>query len=111
MEQGAAPNRNCIEFRHGHSLEFLWWIESVFFEGLAKHFNGRMFDEGIGFYDRDPEPEKITTYKDYILRSRKDISDDKSRIGDFKRWKILKWNKQFLKGLPKEVINDLNLNL
>ena len=59
--------QSCIEFRHGHSFRFMWWVEGVFRENLGKHYNAKMWDDGVGECGK-AEPEKYETFKHYVVR-------------------------------------------
>lgn len=53
---------NIIEFRHGHSLAFMWWVEAVIRENLGAIYNAEMADEGCDI-DPKPKPEDIETFE------------------------------------------------
>lgn len=55
---------SVIEFRHGHGYSFLWWIEGVFRENLAKYYNAQTIDDGDGILI-DACPEKYETYAEW----------------------------------------------
>lgn len=56
----------CLEFRHGHYFHFMWWVEGVFRENLGKHYNAKMFDEGVGDCG-EPEPERFSSFREYVV--------------------------------------------
>lgn len=60
----------CIEFRHGHSFDFLWWLEREFTLYLKEAFPGKTVDDGIGEYEI--EPTHYSTYYEYLEAKYKD---------------------------------------
>lgn len=62
-----AKKPNCIEFRHGHGYNCLWWIENQIREQLAEKYKARCYDDGIGWYER--EYVHYPTYREYLLKT------------------------------------------
>jgi hypothetical protein len=65
----------CIEFRHGHAYQFMWWVEYEIREELARLYNAQVVDDGLGTFDPpqlDPQLERYDTYRDYLVRTRWD---------------------------------------
>jgi len=57
-------SRRRLETRKSGGGDFMGWIETLFQEGIAFHFNGRCGNEGVG--ERwDPRPEKFPTFRAY----------------------------------------------
>jgi len=57
-------SRRRLETRKGGGGDFMGWIETLFQEGIAAHFNGRCGSEGVG--ERwDPRPDKFMTFRAY----------------------------------------------
>lgn len=93
--------QSCIEFRHGHSFNFMWWVEGVFRENLGKHYNAKMWDDGIG--ECGPaNPEKHETFKSYAISG-------ETNKDNIKQWKKIQfdWQKE---SIPVELIEALNLD-
>ena len=93
--------QSCIEFRHGHSFQFMWWVEGVFRENLGAHYNAQMWDDGTGWLEK-AKPERYETFKSYSSgcgRTQKEI----------KAWKKyhFDWQKD---SIPKELIEKLDLD-
>lgn len=64
-EPKTISEQSCIEFRHGHSFRFMWWVEGVFRENLGKYYNAKMWDDGVG--ECGPaNPERYETFKTYL---------------------------------------------
>lgn len=97
--------QSCIEFRHGHSFQFMWWVEGVFRENLGKHYNARMWDDGTSWLG-PASPEKYENFQEYIESYAKDRSD-KAAIKVFKNHKLPDWQ---LEEIPKELVEKLNLD-
>jgi hypothetical protein len=94
--------QSCIEFRHGHSFQFMWWVEGVFRENLGKHYNANMWDDGIG--ECGPaNPEHFETFKTYAIGN-KNYSEN-----EIKKWKEVNFDWQKEK-IPEELIKALDLD-
>jgi hypothetical protein len=99
--------QSCIEFRHGHSFRFMWWVEGVFRENLGKHYNAKMWDDGIG--ECEPaNPKKYETFKSY-LTSDEEGYDKNVNKEKLKQWKDFEFGLQ-KDAIPVELINALNLD-
>lgn len=96
---------SCIEFRHGHSFQFLWWFEGVFRENLGRIYNARMWDDGIGWCNSPAEPEKYETFETYV-RTLADVLP-KSTVQELYEYKFPEYQRE---GIPAEVIEKLKLN-
>ncbi len=57
--------QSVIEFRHGHTFNFMWWVEGVIRENLGAIYNARMFDDGCEI-DPEPHPEKYETFNTFV---------------------------------------------
>ena len=93
--------QSCIEFRHGHSFRFMWWVEGVFRENLGKIFNAKMWDDGTGECE-DAKPENFESFKSYLLQfcdKEEDLSKQKQFHFEPQKYVI-----------PKELIETLNLD-
>ena len=55
----------CIETRHGHAFQILWWIEGELIRFLAERYNARVVDDGSGEYDWH-EHHVCASYKEYL---------------------------------------------
>lgn len=95
----------CIEFRHQYRYNFLWWVHSVFFENLAKHFKGKLYDEGIGYYDRGPDPDKYSTYEKYFMATN-GIKGTPTILGKLKMRTL---NRLAIGKVPSELADALGL--
>lgn len=71
--KGDAP---CLNFPHGHTLPFMWWIEYVIREQLAKMLNLKQYDEGIG--DCENEYTDYQTYEEYFKAQNQFCQNDKT---------------------------------
>lgn len=61
----------CIEFRHGHSYDFLWWIEREITKKLHDVFGGVTVDDGIGQYEIEPvEHRYYYNYLEWMYKER-----------------------------------------
>lgn len=58
-------NEHHIEFRHGHAYPHFWFLEGVFRENLAQHFDGITIDEG-DCVERTPSPDKFESFEIYL---------------------------------------------
>lgn len=58
-----------LEFRHGHTYNFMWWVEGVIRENLGAHYNGYMLDEGAEI-DSTPHPEKYASFEIFAGQNR-----------------------------------------
>lgn len=58
---------SVIEFRHGHQFPFMWFIEGVIRENLAKDYDAYMVDEGTGT-PTQPKPENFETFEAFCNR-------------------------------------------
>jgi len=94
--------QSCIEFRHGHAFQFMWWVEGVFRENLGKHYNAQMWDDGTGWLEK-AKPELYKTLESYVTGIG---CKTKEQI---KAWKKLHfdWQKD---EIPKELIKKLKLD-
>jgi hypothetical protein len=101
-DESGTPNvllkQSVIEFRHGHSYSFLWWIEGVFRENLAKHYGAQTRDDG-DWVLRDACPEDYETYEIYAKDTHPMFDEQKSLPEDVIN--ILK-----VKGLTPEEIEE-----
>ncbi len=99
--------QSCIEFRHGHSFHFMWWVEGVFRENLGKHYSARMWDDGIGECSSE-NLDKYETYKSYLTHAKLDKSEEenKENLKECKRIHF-DWQKE---SIPEELIRVLNLD-
>lgn len=62
------PSRPCLNFRHGHSYDCLWWIEETILLELCERYKiKRIYDEGIGWFPADIS-HRCVTYADYLKR-------------------------------------------
>jgi len=52
----------AIEFRHGHPYRILYWIESYIRASLAKKYNCKAWDDGIGPYQEKDPAETLEEY-------------------------------------------------
>jgi len=99
--------QSCIEFRHGHSFQFMWWVEGVFRENLGKHYNAKMWDDGVG--ECGPaNPERYETFQTYASFHYVD-KDGNLNKENLKRWKEIHfdWQKE---NIPIELIKTFNLD-
>jgi hypothetical protein len=99
--------QSCIEFRHGHSFDFMWWVEGVFRENLGKHYNAKMWDDGIGECET-ANPERYETFKTYASFNYAD-KDGNLNKENLKKWKEIHfdWQKDTI---PVELIKAFNLD-
>ncbi len=51
-----------FEFRHGHGSDVWWWFESQVRAKLFDVFGGKSLDDGIGWYEQNPED----TLREYL---------------------------------------------
>lgn len=58
----------CIEFRHGHVYQFLWWVEYEIREELACRYDAWSVDDSDFKFDQ-PQQERFNTYEDYLKRN------------------------------------------
>lgn len=98
--------QSCIEFRHGHSYNFMWWVEGVFRENLGKHYNARMWDDGCGWIEEPQKLERYESFESYVRTLCKD-PNDKKLVKEMKDFKFPDWQ---LEEIPKELIDKLNLD-
>lgn len=91
---------SVIEFRHGHSYMFMWWVEGVVRENLGKIYKARMFDDGCEIPPK-PNPAKFETFETYCRFWGK----DKKTVKAIKANKFPVWQK-----VPKEIVEKLKLN-
>ena len=98
--------QSCIEFRHGHSYNFMWWVEGVFRENLGKHYNARMWDDGTGWIDGPQKMERYESFEAYVRTLCKD-TNDKKLVKEMKDFKFPDWQ---LEEIPKDLIDKLNLD-
>jgi hypothetical protein len=60
----------CIEFRHGHCCQMLWWIEDEIRNALAAKYQAKQYDDGIGDYtpsvEYNSEIRTYNTFHDYV---------------------------------------------
>lgn len=94
--------QSCIEFRHGHSFRFMWWVEGVFRENLGKHYNANMWDDGIGECG-PPNPEDFETFKKYLAGegnlTKEELQQSKKINFDLQK-----------ESIPEELIKTLDLD-
>lgn len=91
---------SVLEFRHGHTFFFMWWVEGVIRENLGKIYSASMFDDGTDI-NPTPNPEKYKTFEHYC---RKDKAS-KKEIKTIKNHYLPSWQK-----VPKELIEKLSLD-
>lgn len=101
-EPKVISKQSCIEFRHGHSFQFMWWVEGLFRENLGVHYNAEMWDDGVGECGK-PDPERYETFKTYVTRI-----ETKTKA-EVKAWKNLHFNWQ-KKDIPADLAEKLNLD-
>ena len=99
--------QSCIEFRHGHSFNFMWWVEGVFRENIGKHYNAKMWDDGVGECGH-ANPERYETFQTYASFNYVD-KDGNLNKENLKRWKEIHfdWQKE---NIPAELIKTFNLD-
>ena len=69
--------KKCITFRHGHGLNFMWWIEYEIREELAKLYNAVSKDDG--YEGKDPPClERFDSYIEYFRFTRKSMYENQS---------------------------------
>ncbi len=83
--------QNCIEFRHGHAYNLMWYIEGVFREALGEHYKARMWDDGVGWIEEGPDVKRFESFKKYKNGYMSDL------------------DKEELKEIPKNIIKKLEL--
>ena len=54
-----------IEFRHGHTFDFMWWVEAVIRENLGQIYGAHMYDDGCEI-DPEPNPERYETFDTFL---------------------------------------------
>jgi hypothetical protein len=97
---------SVIEFRHGHSFQFMWWVEGVVRENLGKIYNARMFDDGC---EIDPKPNHVR-YETFEIfcRTKDDLTQmDKKLVKQSKKWWLPSYQAKII---PKEIKEGLNLD-
>jgi hypothetical protein len=97
-EPKTLSTQSCIEFRHGHSFQFMWWVEGVFRENLGKHYNAEMYDDGTG-WEGPAKPDRYETFEKYMTNN-----------GKLTKKEINKWLKLQMEGAPSELVETLKLN-
>lgn len=95
--------QSCIEFRHGHTFSFMWWVEGVLRENLGKHYNAKMWDDGTGWLDEPPRADQFETFETYIRTLATKVEDVKL----IKDHKLPDWQ---MENIPKELIDVLKLD-
>jgi hypothetical protein len=53
-----------IEFRHGHTFQFMWWVEAVIRENLGQIYEANMYDDGCEI-SPIPNPEKYESFEKF----------------------------------------------
>jgi hypothetical protein len=98
--------QSCIEFRHGHSYNFMWWVEGVFRENLGKHYDARMWDDGCGWIEEERRLDRYESFESYVRTLCKDPKS-KKLVKEMKDFKFPDWQ---VEDIPKELIDALNLD-
>jgi len=92
---------SVIEFRHGHTYQFMWWVEGVIRENLGEIYGARMFDDGCDINPK-PNPAKFETFEKFC-----DKIKGEGTIKGTKDWYLPDYQR---KAIPKEVTEKLNLD-
>ena len=92
IEPRKVASRNIIEFRHGHTFDFMWWVEGVIRETLGEIYQGEMWDDGCDI-SPTPKPQKYETFERFCA-------------GNKKFW----LNRHQKKHIPLDLIKGLNLD-
>lgn len=69
----------CIEFRHGHSWPFLWWVEYEIREELAVRYDAKVMDDSDGKLGRS-QKERFATYSEYMAFTRSEMITDQTML-------------------------------
>lgn len=92
--------QSVLEFRHGHDMGFMWWVEGVVRENLGKIYNAQMFDDGCEI-DPKPNPENFETFETFCSKQ----GDEHTK--ELKKHWFPDWQKS---EIPVEIIEKLNLD-
>jgi hypothetical protein len=69
----------CIEFKHGHGSQFLWWLEYEIREELATRYNCTIADDGDG-EENPPHTKRYNTFYEYFSDIHKGLGIDIERF-------------------------------
>lgn len=106
-EDGKLVSKDSVlEFRHGHSWQFMWWVEGIVRENLGKIYNARMFDDGCEIEPK-PVPDHYETFEIFCSTKPDCTPKEKKEIKQSKRMWIPDYQ---LKVIPKEIIETFNLD-
>ena len=68
VEWDDLPDTPCLEVRHGHGPDFMWWLDFYFENWMAYRLGLRVMDDADGVV-RDPqEPYDCPRYRDWMLK-------------------------------------------
>ena len=79
-------NKKCIEFRHGHSSSFSWWVEAELREGIGRKYNAKIADDAYSGYEK-PSQKSFKTIKEYFFWSHHCNGDENWNTQMEKIWK------------------------
>jgi hypothetical protein len=95
---------SVIEFRHGHSVRFMWWVEGVLREFLGEHYKAKMWDDGTGWDEEGPQSQHYDTFEKYIRHITDEDLDE--TIREVKESRIGIYRGHF----PEEIFEKLQLD-
>lgn len=98
--------RPCIEFRHGHSRPFMWWVEYEIREELALRYKAQCADDGTPGYD-PPQTDRYNSYMEYLVRTRWDMLAEDDKWRDFLNMEL----ESSRAGLPQELLPLIGENI
>lgn len=104
VASGKIPN-SVVEFRHGHGLSIMWWMEQPFMYAFKKAFDGKIYDDCC----ENEFPGHDETFIEYMDRLYPEVKGIKKLKPENLFGKRNQFRDHDMKFLPEQLIIDLNL--
>ncbi len=72
-ERVKKENSTVVDFRHGHSVPFMWYAEGAVRENLAAHYNAVVIDD-CDDKETSPRPEQFSSFAQYLIHGFKPVT-------------------------------------